>query len=183
MEYYIAFMSPDDWEQVRSIYQEGIETGNATFESRTPDWDAWDTGHLPDCRLSAKFGDEVLGWAALSPVSTRRVFSGVAEVSIYLREKHRGQGIGGALLSALVRSTEEHGLWTLQAKIFPENKASIKLHRQFGFREVGRRERMAKMSNGPFAGKWRDVVLMERRSETVGVEDLPSSPTGSVIGL
>jgi L-amino acid N-acyltransferase YncA len=153
-------MRVEDWEAVRSVYAQGIATGNATFEKNAPDWETWDAAHLPFCRLIAKKKSEVLGWAALSPYSRRQVYSGVAEVSVYVAETARGQGVGGALLSALVTQSGKHGIWTLQAGIFPENTASIQLHRRFGFRVVGTRERIGFMD-----GRWRDVVLMERRSD------------------
>ncbi len=157
-------MTPDHWEAVRKIYQEGITTGNATFETSVPDWKEWDERHLPSCRLVARSDNKVLGWAALSPVSSRCVYGGVAEVSIYVTEESRGQGIGRRLLAALVQASEQNGIWTLQAGIFPENAASIQLHQHAGFRIVGRRERIGCMN-----GRWRDTVLMERRSAMVGV--------------
>jgi len=152
-------LAPADWDAVRAIYLEGIATHNATFETSAPEWDAWDRGHLPACRLAAREDGALLGWAALSPVSGRCVYAGVAEVSIYVAERARGQGVGRALLAALVAASEAHGLWTLQAGIFPENTASIALHRRAGFRIVGTRERLGRMH-----GRWRDVVLLERRS-------------------
>ena len=157
-------MCAEDWDAVRAIYREGIVTGNATFETDAPAWEAWDKGHLRACRLVARAGGRVMGWAALSPVSGRCVYAGVAEVSVYVSASARGQGIGKALLGALVEESERAGLWTLQAGIFPENMASIVLHRAHGFREVGRRERIGQMN-----GVWRDVVLMERRSKAVGI--------------
>ncbi len=147
-----------DWESVRAIYIQGIATGNATFAASAPEWRDWDETHLPTCRLVAEADDSILGWAALSPYSRREVYSGVAEVSVYVAESARGEGIGAALLSALIRTSEEQGFWTLQAGIFPENEASIRLHRRCGFRIVGTRERIGQMN-----GRWRDVVLMERR--------------------
>lgn len=153
---------PADWPGVRAIYLEGIATGNATFETNAPEWPAWDAGHLKSCRLAAREGEELQGWAALSPVSSRCVYGGVAEVSIYVAERARGRGIGKALLHALVAASEAAGIWTLQAGIFPENAASIELHRGAGFRVVGTRERLGKMQ-----GRWRDVVLMERRSAVI----------------
>ena len=157
-------MTPDDWPAVRRIFREGIETGDATFETEPPPWEAWDRAHLERPRLVAVLDDEVVGWAALSPVSDRCVYGGVAEVSVYVAEGARGRGVGRALLEALVRGSEEEGLWTLQAGIFPENEASIRIHEACGFRTVGVRERLGEMD-----GEWRDVVLMERRSEVVGV--------------
>ena len=169
MQYDLYKMTTDDWEQVRSIYLEGIDTGNATFESEAPDWDRWTSSHIQECRLVAKAGQTVLGWAALSPVSGRCVYSGVAEVSVYVAHKFQGLGIGGRLLAALIKASEEKGIWTLEAGIFPENMDSIRLHQRSGFREVGRREKFSKMTYGPHKGIWRDVVLMERRSKSVGI--------------
>ena len=157
-------LSANDWDAVRAIYLEGIATGDATFEQSAPEWDQWDAGHLKKCRLVARNNGEIFGWAALSPVSGRCVYGGVAEVSVYVAEQARGRGVGAALVAALVRESEEAGIWTLQAGIFPENQASIKLHLNAGFRVVGTRERLGSMN-----GHWRDVVLMERRSGIVGV--------------
>ena len=154
----------DDWESVRRIYLEGIETGNATFETEAPDWDSWDSTHLKTPRLVARESNEVIGWAALSPVSRRRVYAGVAEVSVYVAKRARGGGVGRLLLSALISEAERSGVWTLQAGIFPENESSIALHEACGFRKVGRRERIGKLDD-----VWRDVILMERRSLVVGV--------------
>ena len=163
MNYVIDEMKGADWEQVRSIYLEGIATGVATFEIDAPSWEKWDAGHLRKARLAARDGDEILGWAALSPVSDRCVYGGVAEVSVYVGERGRGRGVGRALLDALVEASEQNGIWTLQAGVFPENAASIKLHLRCGFREVGRRERIGKLN-----GVWRDTLLFERRSHRVG---------------
>jgi len=157
-------MTPGDWDSVRAIYLEGIATGNETFEKSAPDWERWDAGHLQSCRLLARAAGEVLGWAALSPVSSRCVYGGVAEVSVYVAGRARGRGIGWLLLSELVAASERHGIWTLQAGIFPENQASIALHQRAGFRIVGVRERLGSMD-----GRWRDVVLMERRSAVTGI--------------
>ena len=157
-------MTPGDWDSVRAIYLEGIATGNATFEKSAPDWERWDAGHLQSCRLLARAAGEVLGWAALSPASGRCVYGGVAEVSVYVAGRARGRGIGLLLLSELVAASERHGIWTLQAGIFPENQASIALHQRAGFRMVGVRERLGSMD-----GRWRDVVLMERRSAITGI--------------
>ena len=153
-------MRASDWEQVRAIYLEGIRTGHATFETEAPTWERWDEAHLPFARLVMRDGERVLGWAALSPVSKRQVYRGVAELTVYVAESARGQGIGRALLEALIIESERNGIWTLQASIFPENTASVELHRRCGFREVGRRERIAMLH-----GVWRDTLLFERRSE------------------
>jgi L-amino acid N-acyltransferase YncA len=159
----IRGMEAADWEDVRAVYLEGIATGDATFETDAPEWERWDAAHLAHCRLVARSGETMAGWAALSPVSARRVYAGVAETSVYVAANFRGVGVGRALLGALIICSEQHGIWTLQAGIFPENLASLALHRQHGFREVGRRERLGKMND-----RWRDVVLLERRSEVVG---------------
>ena|SRR5215469_15267502 len=156
-------MTPQDWGAVRAIYLEGIATGNATFATSAPEWEEWDRTHLPLCRLVVRSG-AVLGWAALSPVSRRQVYRGVAEVSVYVAERARGKGVGTALLSTLVTNSEREGIWTLQAGIFPENEASIQLHKQAGFRIVGVREKL-----GRDLGRWRDVILMERRSVRAGL--------------
>lgn len=166
MDITVGEMQDEDWEAVQAIYQEGIATGNATFETDTPEWEEWNRSHLRDCRLIAREGDQVVGWAALTPVSSRCVYSGVAEVSIYVAASARGRNIGKALLQALVEESERAGIWTLQASIFPENVVSIALHKACGFREVGYRERI-----GQIDGSWRDTVLMERRSRIVGTED------------
>lgn len=155
-------MTPDDWEQVRAIYLEGVREGNSTFETEAPSWEAWDEAHLESPRLVMRDGDRVLGWAGLSPVSKRRVYSGVAEVTIYVTQSVRGQGIGRALLEALIEQSEQQGIWTLQASIFPENTASVELHLRCGFREVGKRERIAKLRD-----VWRDTILFERRSRLI----------------
>ena len=160
----IEEMHAGHWEEVRGVYFEGLATGHATFETEPPDHARWDASHLPCCRLIALEGVRVAGWAALSPVSAREVYAGVAEVSVYVGERFRGRGVGRALLEALVRESEAAGLWTLQASVFPENVASVALHRACGFREVGRRERV-----GRLGGRWRDTLLLERRSKVVGV--------------
>jgi len=157
-------MASTDWDAVRAIYEEGIATGNATFEKCAPAWEKWDGAHLPQCRVVARAAGEILGWAALSGVSSRCVYVGVAEVSIYVAGRARGRGIGLALLSALIECSERENIWTLQAGIFPENVASVELFRKAGFRILGTRERLGAMD-----GRWRDVVLMERRSRIVGV--------------
>ncbi|MEX1246156.1 MAG: N-acetyltransferase family protein [Thermoanaerobaculia bacterium] len=155
---------PADWAEVRRIYAEGIATGNATMETEAPAWEAWDRAHRPDCRLAARAGAHLLGWAAVSPVSERCAYGGVAEVSVYVAADARGRGVGQALLSELVRVSEEAGIWTLQAGIFPENAASLSIHQRCGFRVVGVRQKLGKL-----AGVWRDVALLERRSPRVGV--------------
>lgn len=159
----IQTMTGSDWDAVRAIYLEGIETGNATFETSAPDWETWNNGHMSNCRLVARSEGSVVGWAALSPVSGRCVYSGVAEVSIYVSQRVRGQGVGTMLLAVLVEASEREGIWTLQAGIFPENIASIEIHKRAGFRAVGTREKLGCMKS-----RWRDVVLMERRSKVAG---------------
>ena len=157
-------MKPGDWEDVRRIYAEGIATGNATMETEPPPREAWDSAHRKDCRLVARGPDGTLGWAALSPVSERCAYGGVAEVSVYVAAAARGRGVGRTLLEELVRASEEARIWTLQAGIFPENTASLAIHQACGFRVVGVREKF-----GRLAGAWRDVALLERRSARVGV--------------
>lgn len=151
-------MKASDWEQVRAIYLEGIRSGHSTFETDAPSWEQWDEGHLDFARLVMRDGETVLGWAALSPASKRHVYRGVAEVTVYVSEAARGQGIGRALLEGLIAESERNGIWTLQASIFPENTASVQLHLRCGFREVGRRERIAMLND-----VWRDTLLFERR--------------------
>lgn len=166
-------MLPEHWSGVREIYREGIATGHATFETEAPEWQKWDGAHRKDCRLVLAVPSEtdesgaaeriaVVGWAALSPVSARRVYAGVAEVSVYIAAAARGRGIGKALLEELVRQSEASGVWTLQAGIFPENIASIRLHESCGFRQVGVRRRIGRLGD-----VWRDVLLLERRSAVV----------------
>ena len=161
--YIIEDMGARDWEAVIKIYQDGIATGNATVETEAPPWERWNDNHRPDCRLVAKDGDLVVGWAALSPVSSRDAYSGVAEVSVYVAKQFRGQGAGKLLLNHLVLASESAGVWTLQANIFVENEASIAIHAACGFRSVGTRERI-----GCLYGRWRDTLLMERRSNVIG---------------
>lgn len=158
-------MLPKHWPQVQAIYLEGIATGQATFETTAPDWPGWDESHLAKCRLVAIREEKVLGWAALSAVSKRKVYAGVAEVSVYIASDARGIGVGNALMSALIPASEAEGIWTLQSAVFPENTASIALHLKHGFREVGRRERIAKLH-----GIWRDTVLLERRSRILELD-------------
>ena len=155
-------MTPDDWPAVERIYAAGIATGLATFETEPPTWQAFDTGKLPGHRLVAIEHGEVVGWAALSPTSLRDCYSGVAEHSVYVAESARGRGVGRSLLEALIAGADAAGIWTIQTSIFPENAASVALHRRVGFRVVGRRQRIAKLN-----GAWRDTVLVERRSPTI----------------
>lgn len=159
----IREMTPADWPVVARIYEEGIATGHATFETDVPDWESWDEGHHEECRLVMEWEGQVVAWAALSPVSRRHVYRGVAEHSIYVAPEVRGRGVGRLLLRALIESAEEAGFWTLQTSIFPENEASVFLHTSEGFRILGTRERV-----GRHHGTWRDTVLMERRSRVVG---------------
>lgn len=166
MKYNIEAIKAPDWEQVKRIYLEGIKTGIATFQTEAPSWENWDKGHLNFCRLAARYGNDVLGWTALSPTSSRECYSGVAEVSIYVSEKYKEQGIGTALLRSLIKQSEENGVWTLYCAIIRENIASISMHKKCGFRKIGIREKIAKTGNGI----WHDVVLMERRSSIVGVD-------------
>ena len=163
----VESLTPNDWEAVRRIYAEGIATHNATFEVTTPEWAVWDAGHLPECRFVAREDGQVVGWVALSPYSKRHVYRGVAEETIYIAETARGRGVGSALMAMLIPASEALGIWTLQAGIFPENEASVKLHERCGFRVVGRRERLGQQN-----GRWRDVLFLERRSQTVGLKDL-----------
>jgi len=158
-------MLPADWPAVRAIYLEGIATRQATFETQAPSWEVWDVSHFPFARLVAREGENVVGWAALSPVSAREAYAGVAEVSVYITESERGAGLGGQLLAALIAASEANGIWTLQAVMFSENAASVALHRSCGFRDVGRRERIAKLD-----GVWRDTLLLERRSQKIGID-------------
>lgn len=164
MEFTVREMTAADWDEIRRIYFEGIAGGNATFESEAPSWERWDTGHVRSCRLVAANGEGILGWAAASPNSSRPVYAGVAEVSVYVERDARGLGVGSALLAALIAASEREGFWTLQVGIFPENEASLALHAKHGFRVVGRRERIGRMKDG----RWRDVLLLERRSDRVG---------------
>jgi L-amino acid N-acyltransferase YncA len=154
----IRAMQPDDWPAVREIYEQGIATKQATFETAAPSWEEWDAGHLVDLRLVAEEDGKVVGWAALSPVSRRACYAGVAEESVYVAERARGRGVGSALLARLLADADDAGFWTIQTSIFPENAASIALHTRRGFRVVGTRERIARLD-----GTWRDTVLLERR--------------------
>ena len=155
----------EHWPQVKSIYEKGIETGNATFQTAVPTWEEWNNSHVENCRIVVVEDDKVSGWAALTPVSGRCVYAGVGEVSIYVAPEQQGMGIGKSLLNELIKQSEAEGFWTLTAGIFPENKGSLKIHEKAGFKILGIRERIGKMN-----GKWRDTVLLERRSNVVGVD-------------
>ena len=162
-------MVPADWPDVRTIYADGIATGQATFETEPPhDWDRFDTSRLTDLRLVAVAADRVIGWAAATPVSSRPVYRGVIEHSVYVAADARGTGVGRLLLDAFIAAADLAGYWTIQSSVFPENTASLRLHETAGFRTVGRRERIALMSHGPRAGAWRDTILIERRSTLNG---------------
>jgi len=157
-------MQASDAEAVLEIYQQGMDTGHATFQTQAPSWEDWDKSHIPDLRYVALIDAEVVGWAALTAVSSRCVYAGVAEVSVYVEESHKGKHIGYQLLQYLIDESEAKGYWTLQAGIFPENKSSLSLHEKCGFKIVGTRQRIGKMK-----GVWRDTVLLERRSSKVGI--------------
>jgi phosphinothricin acetyltransferase len=158
----IEGLKPEHWPGVARVYGDGISSGHATFETDVPSWEDWDSSHLPDHRLVALRDGEVVGWAAVSPVSDRCVYGGVVESSVYVAEVARGRGVGRRLLEELITSTEAAGIWTIEAGMFPENEGSIRLHERVGFKIVGRRERLGKLG-----GVWRDVLLLERRSESV----------------
>ena len=158
-------MIATDWDSVAKIYEEGIATGFATFETKIPSYESWDAAHMEKCRLVAELNGKIIGWAALSPVSSRCVYGGVAEVSVYISKDARGQGVGKQLLKNLIIESEREGLWTLQSGIFPTNSGSIKLHEAVGFRHIGKRERVGKLN-----GQWIDNVLFERRSQVVGID-------------
>ena len=158
----ISNLLPSNWDSVKSIYEKGIATGNATFQTSAPAWEEWDSSHLGACRIIAKENGSLVGWAALTPVSSRCVYAGVAEVSVYVDPEQSGKGIGLALLKELVALSEVEGIWTLQAGIFPENIGSLRIHEKAGFRTLGIREKIGKQN-----GVWRDTVLLERRSKTI----------------
>ncbi|MCD0465200.1 GNAT family N-acetyltransferase [Flavobacterium sp. ENC] len=158
----IRKLSVEDWQQVKSIYEKGIETGNATFQTSAPSWEDWNLSHLTSCRIVIENDNRLIGWAALTPVSSRCVYAGVAEVSVYVDPEQSGKGIGLLLLNELVKRSEAEGIWTLQAGIFPENKASIRIHEKAGFRILGIREKIGKQN-----GIWRDTALLERRSRLI----------------
>jgi len=158
----IRILVPSDWEQVKSIYEKGIAIGNATFQTAAPSFEEWDNSHLKTCRFVDDNNGLMRGWAALTPVSSRSVYAGVAEVSVYVDPQFSRKGIGSGLLDKLVEASEQQGIWTLQAGIFPENIASLKIHENAGFRILGVREKIGKQH-----GIWRDTVLLERRSQTI----------------
>ena len=160
----IKYFGADDWKAVANIYKLGIDTDVATFETALPSWSAWNKTHLKSGRLSAWLENKLVGWAALSPVSDRCVYGGVAEVSVYVDPAFNGKGIGKLLMLRLIDESEKEGLWTLQSGIFRENKASIQLHKKVGFRQIGYREKIGKRN-----GRWHDNILMERRSNNVGI--------------
>jgi L-amino acid N-acyltransferase YncA len=166
MNFAIEELRPADWEQVRAIYLMGIASGEATFETEAPTWEQWDAAHLPKCRLVAQLQGKIVGWAALSPVSRRGVYAGVAEVSIYVHNDYQRVGVGKRLLKRIIEESEDIGIWTLQSSTFPENEASIALQKRCGFRVIGVRERIAKHNS-----VWRDTILLERRSHIAGNPD------------
>jgi L-amino acid N-acyltransferase YncA len=165
MEITVDEMCAEDWLAVRGIYQEGIATGNASFETEAPDWAAWNAKYHSHSRLVARAGGRVVGWAALAPVSPRACYAGVAEASVYVADDCRGRGVGNKLLTALIASSEKNGIWTLYGHTFVENEASLRMQTGCGFRVIGRRERIGKLN-----GVWRDTVMTERRSKVVGVD-------------
>jgi L-amino acid N-acyltransferase YncA len=167
-EIHVRALEPGDWPQVREIFLEGIASGHATFETAAPPWQTWDATHLEFGRLVAVADDaqRIIGWSALSPTSNRSAYSGVAEVSVYVAAGFRGQGIGRLLMSRMINESEANGIWTLQASVFPENVASVTLHEAFGFRKIGFRERVARLND-----RWRDTIVLERRSQIVGADD------------
>jgi len=160
----IQNVTQEHFPSIKKIYEEGIATGNATFQTESPEWEEWNKNHLPHCRFVTVDNNVVTGWAALTPVSARPVYAGVAEVSVYVGAEHRGKGIGKFLLEKLIQESESKNIWTLQAGIFPENKSSLALHQSLGFRQIGYREKIGQMK-----GTWRDTALLERRSKIVGV--------------
>lgn len=160
----IRNLQDSDASTVLDIYQQGLDSGEASFETRAPDWPHWDLKYLPFCRLVKMHGKTLQGWAALAPVSARNCYRGVAEVSIYVASAHTGKGVGNDLMAALVEASEQHGIWSLYSSIFPENEATRNLHLHHGFREVGIRERIAQQN-----GRWRDTLILERRSTLVGL--------------
>ncbi|MBN1613901.1 MAG: N-acetyltransferase [Deltaproteobacteria bacterium] len=167
----ISEMTEADWPAVSAIYQEGIDTGDATFQKEPPEtWQEWRSGKMNPCSIVAREKGRTVGWAALNPVSNRSCYTGVAEVSLYVAQESRGRGLGSQLLRSLIDKSEACGVWTLQAGIFPENEASLHVHRKHGFRDVGIREKLGRMEFGPLKGRWRDVILLERRSALTGTD-------------
>jgi len=158
----IRAMKDSDGESVLEIYRMGLETRNATFETKVPKWQEWDSKHLTHSRFVSEENGIVIGWAALTPFSTREVYRGVAEVSIYIASSFRGRKIGSELMEKTITSSEQNGIWTLVSSVFPENEATLRLHSKFGFRIIGKRERIAQID-----GKWRDTILLERRSSRI----------------
>jgi L-amino acid N-acyltransferase YncA len=158
----VRAMQEKDWDVVRTIYQAGIDSGNATFQTFAPEWREWDENHIDICRYVACIDNQVIGWVALSPYSSRHAYRGVAEISIYISPRHHQLGAGKQLLSTIINESEKAGYWTLLSGIFPENLASLRLHHSQGFRKVGHREKVGEMH-----GKWRDVIILERRSQKV----------------
>lgn len=158
-------MTEKSWTDVARIYESGIATRNATFQTEAPDWNSWDMAHRKDCRLIALIDNKIVGWAALSGVSSRPVYAGVAEVSVYVDQDYRGKGVGDQLMDSLIKESEINGVWTLQAGIFPENAGSLKLHHKHGFQTIGVKQRIGKMDHS-----WRDVAMLERRSKVVGID-------------
>lgn len=161
---FIRNFDKKDFSAVKEIYQQGIDTGNATFQTEAKNWDEWNRSMLINCRIVATEKNNILGWASLSPVSSREVYSGVAEVSVYVSKEAQGKGVGNRLLSELISASERHNIWMLQAGIFPENFGSLALHKNNGFRQLGLREKLGQMH-----GVWRDVILIERRSKLIGL--------------
>jgi phosphinothricin acetyltransferase len=166
MDLIIDELRPEDWDQVRQIYLEGLATGQASFEVEAPSWEIWNKNHHSHSRLVARQDGRVIAWAGLAPVSARQCYAGVAEVSLYVAGDQRGRGVGQRLLQAVIESSERHGIWSLYGATFPENEASIRLQLACGFRIVGRRERVAQHH-----GVWRDTILTERRSRVVGWQE------------
>lgn len=171
MELQIQPLQKMHWPEIAAIYQHGMDSGHATFESEVPEnWDAWADSHIGGCMLGCFENDTLCGWTALSPVSDRCTYGGVSEISVYVDPGHQRRGIADMLMQTIISESEQKNIWTIQAGIFPENVASIYLHLKHGFRRIGLREKLGKMTYGPLAGKWRDVVLLERRSAKTGVE-------------